>query len=324
MGAPTVDIEKLCSVADMHYAVEALENHLGYTATAIMAAEIGGLNSVMPVAYAAMRGLPLIDADGMGRAFPSLHMTSFNVHGVSCTPMALSDEHGNVVIFRTKNAETAEELSRPVVTAMGASASLSEYPMSGLEAKAAALPDTVSAAIAIGAAVRSDDKSVAAIDRLLAALRSHSYYRHAYRIFDGKITELSRDTSRGWVFGRCTVSALQGSSEAEICFQNENTVVRVDGVLRAVVPDLICIVDRETAQPITTEALRYGQRVAIVGCSAPPQLRTPEALVCMGPSAFGENVDYVAIERLAELEPAAVLSGPVEAKCPSSAAAAQN
>ncbi len=305
MGAPTVDIEKLCAVADMHYAVEALEDHLGYRATAIISAEIGGLNSVVPVAYAAMRGLPLIDADGMGRAFPSLHMTAFNVYGVSCTPMALSDEHGNVVIFKTKNAETAEELARPVVTAMGASASLSEYPMTGVEAKRTAVPDTVSAAIAIGAAIRSADKSIAPVDRLLATLRSLPYYGHAYRIFDGKIIDISRDTSRGWVFGRCVVQALEGSSQAEIRFQNENIAVRVDGVLKAIVPDLVCVVDLETAQPITTETLRYGQRVTVVGCSAPPQLRSPKALACMGPSAFGETVTYVEIERLLGLDPTA-------------------
>jgi DUF917 family protein len=298
MGAPTVMIEKLFSVEDAHRAVEALEKRLNRRATAIISAEIGGLNSVMPVAYAAMRGLPLIDADGMGRAFPSLNMTTFNVYGVACTPLSLADEHGNVAVFETFDAKTAEDFARPLVAAMGASVSLSCYPMTGIEAKRAALPHTVSAAIAIGTTIRSTDKTAPPIDRLLGTLRSLPYYEHAYRIFDGKIIDISRDTTRGWVFGRCVIQALDGGSQAEIGFQNENFSVRVDGFLKAVVPDLVCIVDRETAQPITTENLRYGQRVAVIGCSASPRLRTPEALTCMGPAAFGETATYVEIERL--------------------------
>ena len=78
--------------------------------------------------------------------------------------------------------------------------------------------------------------------------------------------------------------------------------MRVDGVLKAIVPDLVCIVDRETAQPIPTEKLRYGQRVAVIGCSASDLLRTPESLACMGPAAFGEIAEYVEIERLNQVE----------------------
>ena len=70
---------------------------------------------MMPVAYAAMRGLPLLDGDGMGRAFPQLQMTSFNIAGVAVAPMTLADEHGNVVTFEAENGKKAEEFARPVV-----------------------------------------------------------------------------------------------------------------------------------------------------------------------------------------------------------------
>lgn len=79
MGAPTVLIEKLFSLDEQDCAVRALERHTGRHATAIISAEIGGCNSMIPVAYAAMRGLPIVDGDGMGRAFPALQMTSFNI-----------------------------------------------------------------------------------------------------------------------------------------------------------------------------------------------------------------------------------------------------
>ncbi len=41
---------------------------------AVMSAEIGGLNSMEPLVVAAKTGLPVVDCDGMGRAFPELQV----------------------------------------------------------------------------------------------------------------------------------------------------------------------------------------------------------------------------------------------------------
>ena len=59
-------------------------------------------------------------------------------------------------------------------------------------------------------------------------------------------------------------------------------------------PDLICIVDADTAEPITTEIVRYGLRVEVLGIPAPEALKTPAALAVIGPAAFGyADVAYV-------------------------------
>ncbi|MEZ4559068.1 MAG: DUF917 family protein [Caldilineaceae bacterium] len=47
---------------------------------------------------------------------------------------------------------------------------------------------------------------------------------------------------------------------------------------RACRPRLICIVDTETGEPITTEQLRYGLRVTVLGIPSSDKLRTPAAL----------------------------------------------
>ena len=298
MGAPTVMIEKLFSLDDQHRAVSALEEAIGRQASVITSAEIGGCNSMMPVAYAAMRGLPILDADGMGRAFPALQMTSFNIEGVGCTPMALADEFGNSVIFRTDSAKKAEDLARPLVSAMGASSCMSCYPMTGVEAKRSAVPATLSAAIDIGAAISDESELLPPLTRLLRSLRAHKYYRHAYNLFSGKIVDVEKNTRGGWVFGRCSLAALEGRSTAEIVFQNENLTVHVDGALRCIVPDLITVVDLETAAAIPTERLAYGQRVAVIGCSAPPHIRSDKALAVVGPKGFGLSEEFVPIERI--------------------------
>ena len=77
-----------------------------------------------------------------------------------------------------------------------------------------------------------------------------------------------------------------------VAFQNENLSVHVDGTLRAVVPDLVTIVDSETAHAIPTERLAYGQRVSVIACEAPPALTTPEALAIVGPDQFGLSEQY--------------------------------
>ncbi|MEN9393649.1 MAG: hypothetical protein RLZZ104_1992 [Pseudomonadota bacterium] len=300
MGAPTVMIEKLFSIEDQDRAIRALEKRLGRQATAIISAEIGGCNSMMPVAYAAMRGLPIVDGDGMGRAFPQLQMTSFNVEGVSTSPMTLADEHGNVVLFETVDGKKAEEFARPVVSVMGAAGCMSCYPMTGNEAQKATVPRTLSAAIQIGQAISgASHGKLPPIERLLAALGTLDLYGNAASLFSGKIISVERATRDGWVFGSCLVQEIGGSTTAEICFQNENLSVEIDGALKCIVPDLITVVDTETAQAIPTERLAYGQRVDVIACTAPSQLTTSKALDVMGPREFGIDQDYVPLVQLA-------------------------
>ena len=90
IGAPTVGIEKVRDLQSYH-ALRAIEDFTGEKATALISNEIGGSNSVEPLIPAAMAGLPVVDADGMGRAFPEFQMKTFFVYGVPCCPMAIAD-----------------------------------------------------------------------------------------------------------------------------------------------------------------------------------------------------------------------------------------
>jgi len=58
-------------------------------------------------------------------------------------------------------------------------------------------------------------------------------------------------------------------------------------------PDLIAVVDS-----ITAEALKCGQRIAVLGISAAPIMRSPEALAVWGPKAFGLTQPYIPVEQL--------------------------
>lgn len=73
-------------------------------------------------------------------------------------------------------------------------------------------------------------------------------------LFSGKITDVDRRLERGYNFGRLQMAdsgSWQGSL-ATIDLQNEFLILRVDDQVRAIVPDLITMVDSERGTPITT------------------------------------------------------------------------
>lgn len=297
MGAPTVIVEKIVGFAEGERVLRALEQRLGRKVTAVMSAEIGGLNALYPVAIATHLGLPVVDADGMGRAFPELQMVSFNIFGQRSAPMVMTDEHGDVVLIESDDNLRVERLARPIVVPMGGLCMLALYPMSGRAVKECAIRDTLSLALGIGRAIgRARAQQREPFESLFAHLRTTEYYRHCRMLFDGKIVDLRRETLRGWAIGHAIIESFTDRQRVEVTFRNEYLRARNGDRTLAIVPDLICILDRETAEPITTENLKYGQRVKVVGASVPPIMRSERALEVWGPRAFGFDEQFVPIE----------------------------
>ena len=300
MGAPTVLIEKLPGEREIEIAVETLERFTGRRARAVLPIEVGGVNSLIPIQVAAARGLPLLDADGMGRAFPRLHMVTYHLHGIDAGPLVMVNEHGEFALIGAESPQTAEEMARPIAVRMGGTAAVSCYPMTGRQARGAVLPGTLGLARDLGRAIEAGRRNGDPFEALMAALRTTDYYRHCRLLFEGKITDLVRKTEQAFAIGRCRMAGLDGCAggELEVAFQNEFLVARLDGEVQAIVPDLICILDRDSAEPITTENLRYGQRVKVFGVSAPPPLRTTRGLEIFGPQAFDLDDPFRPVEDL--------------------------
>ena len=119
VGAPSVLAEKGINGCEITNLLAAQEEQLGRKLDAIVLSEIGGMNSVIPVAAAAIAGIPLVNVDGMGRAFPGLQQDSYNIAGVHTWPMAFADEKGNVAMLTTVDNDWMENLGRATVDAMG-------------------------------------------------------------------------------------------------------------------------------------------------------------------------------------------------------------
>ena len=119
IGAPTVMGEKIPNGAESLVIRSALEARLGRTAVAMMCLEMGGINGVLPVAWAAGAGLPLVDGDLMGRAFPELQMCTPHLYNIPAWPCAVADERLQVVTYETRDNIWLERLARNTVSTLG-------------------------------------------------------------------------------------------------------------------------------------------------------------------------------------------------------------
>ncbi|MEV4799255.1 DUF917 domain-containing protein [Nonomuraea sp. NPDC049421] len=291
MGAPTVMVEKLPSTEQVAKATEALSGYLGRGVTHIACIEAGGVNSLIPVVAAAQLGLPLVDGDGMGRAFPELQMVLPTLYGVSTTPMSVADEKGNKVVVDTADNHWAERLARSATIDMGCSTMIALYGMTGAQARDSLVPGTLSLCAELGALVRRSrhDDPVGAVAARLGGRR----------LFTGKVVDVERRTTTGFARGTATLSGMDGDAGRELVlrFQNEYLVAELDGEVRGTVPDLICTLDRDSGEAVTTEALRFGQRVSVILAPCDPRWHSEAGLALAGPRYFGYDLDPVGVGR---------------------------
>lgn len=293
-GAPAIGLEKLLSLPFAETPVRRLEQHLGRRVDAIVPLEIGGVNALLPFMVASRLGLPVVDGDSMGRAFPTLDNTTFKIFGLRACPVIVTNEHADAVIIETGNAR-AETLSRAVLTELGGACCSVLYPMSGRDAKRTLIPRTVSLALNIGRAILAARASGAdPLAALTSELHMFDPEMIARVLFEGKVTDVNRSIAAGFNTGAGTLRGLGAfSGEASFVFQNEFLRIAAAGKTLAIVPDLICFLDSETADPITCETLRYGQRVRVLGISSAPVLRTPAGIAACGPAAFGLTGPFI-------------------------------
>jgi len=300
IGAPTVLVEHLVSEKTLLKLLAHAEAFYGRRVDALISAEVGGANSVFPLALSAISGIPVLDADGIGRAVPQLEMTMFSIYGVKATPCLLMDDSGNVVNLDAVSDRSAEDLCRALAGAMGAMAFGAIYPMTGKQARTFAVQRSLTMALEIGRCIRQARETSGDIFGKLITYLNSWEGRTARILFDGKITDVTRETRDSWHHGLVTLRGLgEGQDECTVEIRNEFIIARVNGRPATMVPDLVTVLDRESGEPLTGEMLGYGQRVKVLGYSADPMLRRPESLDVLGPRMFGIDEDYVSIEDLA-------------------------
>jgi len=257
-----------------------------------MAGEIGGWNGIVPAVWAARIGLPVVDADGMGRAFPEIPQVAMEIARLSPNPAVMTDERGNVIVFDATDGDWMERMERAAAVEFGGMAWSSEYQLTVAEAKSGAVVNrTVSLAIRLGNSV---------IDAEHDAVRALAKEVLGVALVTGKIVDVQRRTTGGFARGSVTIEGLGDDFGRTIRLeiQNENLVALEGERALAMVPDLITVLDSQTADAVSTERARYGQRVTVLAFPCDPVWRTARGLELAGPRHFGYDLEYVPIEEL--------------------------
>lgn len=310
MGAPLVGIEKPVSLRALQIGYRSVERAAPERIGAFVAAEVGGSQSVLPVLLAGLTGKPVLDGDFMGRAFPEAQMCTFMIHGFRPgVPASFCDDHGllfegskvplmprglrlggggrvgrlfGIAIERLLRRYTARKGGWIYCTASIDRPSIERSLVRG----------SIRRVLGIGRAVEAArDAGEPPVDAILVAGEGR-------RLFEGKITDVERRFVRGHDWGTLRIEGLSRDEgrRAEIAFKNEYLVLYVDGEPIATVPDLVSVVETESGTPVTTEVVRGGLRVSVLGFPCSPLYRTPKALRVVGPRAFGYALPFVPLD----------------------------
>jgi DUF917 family protein len=289
MGAPTVMVEKLPSAGQFTGTLSALAQYVGQAPTHVACMEVGGINSTIPLATAARTQLPLMDGDFMGRAFPELQMVTATMYGLPCTPMSITDDKGNAGIFATVSNLWAEKLARVATVEMGASSIISLYQMSGANAARSAVRGSLTKCVQLGRALRAaraaHENPVDAVVQILGGRVIHT----------GKVTDVLRRTTAGFARGEAQIEGTGANKGAtlQLQFQNENIIASREGQVLSTAPDLLICLEADTGEPITTESMRFGHRIALVAAPCDERWHSPAGIELVGPRYFGYDLDPV-------------------------------
>ena len=292
MGAPLAMQEKMCDGPVIARTITMMEEHIGRKFKAIMLWEVGGNNGMQPFLAGAILGLPVVDCDAMGRAFPQADMTSFAICDLPAYPWTMVDIRKNTVIFtEAEDWSWMERMTRKVCTVFGSVAATCKAPRTGREVKTSSCLYTASKAMRIGRTVQMARKAHA--DPIAAVVSSEK----GVTVFRGKVKDVMRRTTEGWLRGTVIMEGLDRNrgDVFRVDFQNEFSVGWLNNRVRVTVPDLICVMDSLSGEAIGTETIRYGQRVTVIALPAPSILMSPKGLKHVGPRAFGYDLEFKSI-----------------------------
>jgi DUF917 family protein len=237
---------------------------------ALMPYEIGGTNGVIPAAWAARLRLPLVDADAMGRAFPSLAQLAPGLHG--SRSWALTDGRGNVVVVDTADAGWAERLVRGAALDLGGVCAAALSGVRGADVRSAAIGGSLSRAVACGAAPDGTGEL----------------------LIEGRVVEVVRHVHGLPAEGSATIDGIgrDAGRRVRLELQSEYLLALEDGAVLAAVPDILAVLAVRSGAPVPAQRLDRGQRVRVVALEAPAVWRTEEGLAAAGPRAFGLDVEH--------------------------------
>ncbi len=264
---------------------------------ALFTIEGSSLNVLFPILVAGLAGVPIVDGDCMGRAFPEFQMTTAQAMGERVVPMSLLTPGGEYYHFEDLENLIFEIKAREIVSHEGGIAYFSGFPLDTQGLRKILLPDTLSFVRDVGSCFLNPD-SYTRLLRNITDVSKNSLYGGAIELFVGTMEEIHTSHEGGRTWSRIVLAGTgdYGNSNLSLLAQNECLLAYRDDRVFAMVPDLITLVDLRTLKPLSLSALHSEMRIAVIGIPAPVRLKSRDMLNVLGPSCFGYSEEYIPIE----------------------------
>ena len=295
MGSPIVALKEGLDIQQV-YAIDALEEYLDKKIDYIIPLEIGGGNTMGPIYVATAKDIPILDADGAGRAIPELQMTMYAIEGVSFDPFVMSNKSGATVILKVNSPAECENLARAITTEFGMMAGFATNVMSGKKVKNVAIKGSITLAKRIGNILLKDDIEIEKrVEEILKVT-------DGYKLIEGKVAKVKTITEKGFDFSQVLIDGIGDSKEKKLIIdvKNENMIAwDKDKKPVAMIPDLICTLDKD-GNPITNADIKEELEVIVFGIKSDKKWRRPIAYNIFKENLrrFGFDLTYIPIEKL--------------------------
>ena len=252
--------------------LRALEEYVGFRAFATIPVELGGFNTLVAVDVAARCGVPVVDADGAGRAVPEVHLKVYTIDGISLTPMIVADVRGRnvVVVKETADAKGAERIARALATQWNHSAYTARRILTGAQVKTSSIQLSLSKSIRVGRILGKAVEPVEAVLKETGGLK----------LFEGTVQDVERETNGGFTFIKAKLTGDRDFSGSVFEFRakNELLVAYRNGRLVAIAPDIITPVHPERGTCVTAEKIEKGDRLSVLVLPSPERWKERKGL----------------------------------------------
>ncbi|GMM33558.1 hypothetical protein DASC09_052140 [Saccharomycopsis crataegensis] len=302
-GSPTVADEQLQG-DELTDASEALFDYIKTKADGVFPLEIGGGNGFkgMYCGASTKLNLPVIDADLMGRAYPthSQILPCALSDEMYLTETSVSDGNGNKFLITGAQSDIfVEKMMRAALAEIGAHVGVVNVPMSSKHLVEMTVHNSLSTAWRIGRAIRIARQKFEINKLPERIIESVGGSISGKQIFAGKIVGVEKKLFKGHVYGEVSIEN-ENKDKMVIPFKNENILAKVqkhgsdDWETVCSVPDLISVSYADSGEAVGTPEYRYGIMVFVLALS-PSDLwvKTEKALAVGGPKSFGQAFEDV-------------------------------
>ena len=273
-------------------AIQELEAYIGVKTTVVVPIELAGANTSGPISAGSSLGMMAVDGDYCGRAIPEILQITPYLYDRKWLPVASVDEWDNVcIIKKATNLRVVERIGKLISAGAYGLAGQAGFIMSGKELKETVIAGTLSKSYELGKFIREAQE--AHLDHIPQKIAEKV---GGWVLAEGKRTDFEDEDRIGYYWGTTTIQSDAGD-EYKIWFKNENHVCWKNGEPFVSSPDLICVVDRHTGEPIPNPKMRQAQDVAIIVLPCDERLRQDKIKKVLDPQYFGfEDISYVPVE----------------------------